>query len=159
MTDRALLDQVLASAVDFTQPGNICCGGCYPIPETATTFAYYTAQDVERAFSDDGERPVGERTRYSSWDDEDYDDPYADDDDGTREYPEPSYPGADDLVAPLYIGYGLRDKSVWSEEACTEVRQKLVKALNDYGFVAEDPGDNSQRIKIEGVQSVRFLDD
>lgn len=152
LSDRENIDAALAEAVDFVQPGNVCCQGCYPIPDTAVTYAVYTGQDVERAFSDDGRKPVGERSRWSSDDDE-----YEDEGAGTVEYPAPHYADADQLVAPLYIGYGMRDASVWTEDGCTAVRLAVVEALRNHGFEVEDPGTNDTRIQITGVtKTVHF---
>lgn len=147
MSDRERLDKALASAVDEVQNGNICCGGCYPV--TGTTFAYYTTQDVERSFSEDGDKPYGDRIRYSSYEDED--------EGGEREYPDPFAPDANILVGPLHIGYGLRDGKVWTAAKCTRVRKAIVEALNAAGFTAADPGSNDQRIEVTAVTDTRSL--
>lgn len=144
MNDRDHIDRALATAVDEVQNGNVCCQGCYPIADTNVTFATYTAQGVERAFSEDGERPVGDRPRYSAWDEDEDDDPET----GEREYPEPSYPDARILVAPLHIYYGVRDASVYSEEAVTKVRQDIVARLKGQGCNVIDPGNNDRAIEV-----------
>ena len=145
MTDRERLNKALASVVDFVQPGNICCVGCFPVPDTAVTFAAYTGQSVEQSFSEDiGGKPYEQRARWSD---------YEDIEDGESEM----YEDAVWLVKPLYINYGVRDKTVYTKRRVTSVRKALVKALNAAGFAAEDPGSNDKCIRITAVTDTRVL--
>lgn len=119
---------------------NQCCSTCSTsgIPDGA--FAYFHAQDIERAFSIDGDKPVGE-ARINWGEDEDDTDPEGD------------VQSAEILVAPLLIGYGT---DTGTDETVTPIRLAIIEALRGAYFVVEDPGTNDHRIKVTGVDGVAF---
>lgn len=127
-----------------------CCSSCSTSGIPDGPYAYFHAQDIERAFSLDGTTPVGEEERVEyGWSDEDDEGNDGLSDDEMSD----AIQRADILIAPLYIGYGTDDGE---DRTVTPVRKAIVKALKAAQFVVKDPGDNGSRIVINGVDGHAF---
>jgi hypothetical protein len=129
-----------------------CCSTCSTSGIPDGPYAYFHAQDIERALSLDGDKPVADEPTvgYGYSDEDDYEN------DGlTDSEMADAIQRADILVAPLYIGYGT---DTGSARTVTPVRKAIVKALKEANFMVTDPGNNGSRISIEGIDGVKFAD-
>lgn len=145
MSDKQRIILVLQSAVKNVITDQ-CCSTCSTSGIPDGSYAYFHAQDIERAFSRDGKTPVADEAnpRYD-WE--------VDDGGLTADEYAKAVDEASILIAPLYIGYGTDDGT---DKTVTPVRRTIVTMLQLAKFLVEDPGDNRSRIVIRGVDGVPF---
>jgi len=150
MSDKQRIIDALQSVVPNVITDR-CCSSCSTSGIPDGPYAYFHAQDIERAFSRDGYKPVGDEPQRgygSGWDDDEDEDEGLSDDELAEAIQQ-----ADILVAPLLIGYGT---DTGAAKTVTPVRKAIVKALRAAEFVVEDTGTNDSRITVAGVDGVAF---
>lgn len=135
--DRARLVEAVSSVVDVLVTSADCTTcSVAEVPDTAKTYAYFHAQDIERAFARPGHlMAVGDERTYKGQD------RYLDE--------------AITLVAPLYIGFGTSEDG--SDYLARRVAHKIIKALNDAGFQTDWNRNVETRIRVTGVTTTRSL--
>lgn len=146
MNDRQNIIDALATVVDQVVADQ-CCSSCSTaVVDDENTYAYFHAQDIERAFALPGSTvPVADDASvdWGMMTSEDE----AEDLIGADE----AIDDAEDLVADLYIGYGRPEmkNDIQFERALTQQRLAIVAALESVpGIAVVDPHTNADRIIV-----------